>query len=334
MQPAFDGRAGTLTLLGGGGSSEAVPLATAEDAGTPIGDDVRVPRHLLVRLCSAALDAGVARAEAEQCLARAERRNDIHLGASPSTTQPIALYTLGRFALVRHGVPLAFRGKSPHKPIELLQALVALGGREVHTELLMATVWPGDESVDGRNLLDNTLHRLRHLLECDDALVVSDAKLTLNAERCWLDAWAFDRLAGIDEQAATASAAALAMRIYQGHFLALEAPRPWMHAYRERLRSRFRRLVAREGARMEVEGRWSDAATCYERGVEIDPLAESLYRQLMVCHLRCGALAAALHVYARCRIQLQCALGVAPSAATEAVFHAHAARHVAAHAAP
>ena len=105
-----------------------------------------------------------------------------------------------------------------------------------------------------------------------------------------------------------------------------------MHTYRERLRSRFRRLVAREGARMEGEGRWSDAATCYERGVEVDPLAESLYRQLMVCHLRRGALAEALHVYARCRIQLQRALGVVPSAATEAVFHA--ARHVAAHAAP
>ena len=319
MQPASDGRGYTLSLLSGGGSSEAAPLATAEDAGTPIGDDVRVPRHLLVRLCSAALDAGVARAEAEQCLAHAERRNDIHLGASPSTTQPIALYTLGRFALVRHGVPLAFRGKSPHKPIELLQALVALGGREVHTELLMAAVWPGDESVDGRNLLDNTLHRLRHLLECDDALVVSDAKLTLNAERCWLDAWAFDRLAGIDEQAATASAAVLAMRIYQGHFLALEAPRPWMHAYRERLRSRFLRLVAGEAARLEREGRWRDAVACHAQGLEIDPLAEALYQQVMACHLRRGAMSDVLRTYIRCREMLARGLGVVPSKATEAI---------------
>ena len=306
----------------GGDVRHAAPDGSAGCTALCVDDEVSVPRDSLLRLCSAALNAGVARDEVARCLARAGPRRAQGLGAAPTPSQPIALYTLGRFALVRHGEPLAFHGKSPHKPIELLQALVALGGRDVHTELLMAAVWPGDESVDLRNLFDNTLHRLRHVLECDDALLLSHAKLTLNAEHCWVDAWAFDRLAGIDEQAAAAPSAALATRLYNGHFLALEAPRPWVHPYRERLRSRFLRLVAREGARLEDADRWSDAAICYDRGIEIDPLAESLYRQLMACHLRRGAQAEALQAYARCRIQLHQALGVAPSAATVAVLHA------------
>ena len=320
MQPAFDGRAGTLTLLGGGGSSEAVPLATAKDAATRIGDDVRVPRHLLVRLCSAALNAGVARAEAEECLARAERCNQVQLVATPS--QPIALYTLGRFALVRHGEPLAFHGKSPHKPIELLQALVALGGRDVHTELLMAAVWPGDESVDLRNLFDNTLHRLRHVLECDDALLLRHAKLTLNAEHCWVDAWAFDRLAAQHVAEPAREMAWQSLHLYQGHFLERDATRPWMHSYRARLRSRFYRLVASEGARLEAGGRWPDAVTFYESGIEHDPVAECLYQRLMQCHQRQGAQAEVLRVYRRCREHLRAEFGIEPAAATEALRRA------------
>ena len=241
------------------------------------------------------------------------------LGTAPAPSQPIALFTLGRFALVRGGSPLHFHGKSPHKPIELLQALIAHGGRDVHAELLMAAVWPGDESSDRRNLFDNTLHRLRHLLECDDALLVADAKLSLNAERCWLDAWAFDRSAGQHERAPAAAPALRALHLYQGHFLALEAPRHWMHSYRNRLRSRFLRLVAAEGARLEAASQWREAAAWYERGLELDPQAESLYQQLMACHHARGAMAEVLRVYARCREHLRFGLGVAPSPATEAI---------------
>jgi DNA-binding SARP family transcriptional activator len=289
------------------------------------GSDVRVPRTQLMRLCRAALGAGVAIDDATRCLAVAAQGEDRGDILSPESHR-VAVYTLGRFALLVQGRPLAFNGKSPHKPIELLQALVALGGRGVHAELLIGAVWPADDSVDPRNLLDNTLHRLRRLLAGDDAITLHDGKLTLDATRCWVDAWAFDHLARLAASAAASAppwlAAQQALWLYHGAFLAREAPRPWARAYRDRLHGRFLRLVAAEGARLESAGRWHDAAACYERGLEIDPLAEVLYQALMAGHARHGAVADVVRVFARCREHLTQALGVAPSAATQAIRRA------------
>jgi DNA-binding SARP family transcriptional activator len=239
--------------------------------------------------------------------------------------KPVGVYTLGRFALVRDGRPLAFSGKTPHKPLELLQALIALGGRDVSTALLGRAVWPEEDSADPRNLFDNTLHRLRSLLGYRDAVVLSDAKLSLNPQRCWVDAWAFDRLAGIrlgDANTADTASAADALRLYQGHFLQREAPRSWLLGYRERLHNRFARLLRCEGERLESQLRWDAAGEWYERGLEIDPLAENLHQRLMICHRNRGEDADALRVYRSCRELLWRAFGVAPSPATEAIARA------------
>lgn len=241
--------------------------------------------------------------------------------------KPVCVYTLGRFALVRDGRPLGFSRKTPHKPLELLQALIALGGRDVSTTLLGHAVWPDENSADPRNLFDNTLHRLRSLLGYRDAVVLSDAKLSLNPLRCWVDAWAFDRLVGIclgetNIADADAASAAEALHLYQGHFLQRETPHGWLLAYRKRLHSRFARLLRCEGERLESLLRWDAAGEWYERGLEIDPLAENLHQRLMICHRNRGEDADALRVYRGCRELLWTALGVAPSPATEAIARA------------
>jgi hypothetical protein len=41
------------------------------------------------------------------------------------------LRTLGDFVVVREGVPLVSKGKAQKRPLEMLKALVALGGRNV-----------------------------------------------------------------------------------------------------------------------------------------------------------------------------------------------------------
>ena len=139
------------------------------------------------------------------------------------------------------------------------------------------------------------------------------------ADQCWVDAWAFDRLAGQHAAAPAPAAAGQALQLYQGHFLQRESSRGWMHGYRDRLRSRFQRLVATEGSRLEACGRLQDAVAFYERGIELDPLAEALYQRLMCCHRDQGALADVLSVYRRCREHLQFEFGIEPAAATQAI---------------
>ncbi len=53
---------------------------------------------------------------------------------------PVRIYTLGRFNLVVDGAPLPSARKTPQKPLQLLKALIALGGREVPEEQLSEIV--------------------------------------------------------------------------------------------------------------------------------------------------------------------------------------------------
>jgi LuxR family maltose regulon positive regulatory protein len=287
------------------------------------------PPEMMVRLCAEALEAGI-----ENDYVEALIRQHKLLPDGPDTLHwpwPVRIYTLGRFSLVQDGQPLTFTGKSPRKALELLQALIALGGRAVHTSVLTRSVWPDETSTDLRNLFDNTLYRLRRLLGHKDTLLLSDAKLTLDSQHCWVDAWAFERLSGLSgpaspEGGATAvllwdKRAEAAFKLYQGHFLEREEEASWSVGYRDRLRSRFQRLVRTLGERFEKAGHWLAAAEVYERGIEVDNLAESLYQRLMICHQQRGEHAEAARVYRRCRELLSIVVGIAPSATTDAIRH-------------
>ena len=55
-------------------------------------------------------------------------------------------------------------------------------------------------------------------------------------------------------------------------------------------------------------------------GVDVEPLAEGLYRGLMRCHSKQGRASDALRAYRRCREMLSILLGIKPSAATETLL--------------
>jgi DNA-binding SARP family transcriptional activator len=220
-----------------------------------------------------------------RCALTAEVSGRIRGGTMQEIAQRVAVFTLGRFSIVRDGQALSGTARLPHIPIALLQALIALGGRDVSAALLEQAVWPDQGSIDPRNLLDNTLHRLRALLGARDAILVSDARLTLNPRVCWVDAWRFE-CSVADLLADTGGHARTALHLYQGHFLQREDPRPWLVDCRMRLRLRFMRLMLHEGDRLEAAGDWAGAADWYTCGLEVDPSADELHRRLQACGQR------------------------------------------------
>jgi DNA-binding SARP family transcriptional activator len=242
---------------------------------------------------------------------------------------PIKIYSLGRFAVVVDEIPLRASGKTQRKPLDLLKSLIALGGREVSSSAIIRSLWPNSEGDAGQTTFDSNVHRLRKLLGRDDAVLVNDGRVTLNAQIVWVDVWAFERLLGKAETGAkphtddgiltSSETAAAAFRLYQGHFLGQEEERPWMFAMREKLRSKWSRHLLVLGRHWEASGEWDKAAELYQRGLELDTLAEDLYRRLMTIYQRRGQYASALEVYRRCRQMLSVVLGVRPSAETEAL---------------
>lgn len=282
-------------------------------------DDERWPAKVMSHLCADALQASI---EVDYVMQLIRQRN-LHPDG-PQVVHwpwPMRVYTLGRFSLVKDGQAVTFAGKSPRKPLELLQALIALGGREVHTSQLMHALWPEAGIRDLRKVFDNTLYRLRQIFGYEEVVTLRDAKLTLDVHYCWVDAWAFDHLVGrlTHGEMVLQHDADEARRLYQGHFLQREVSEPWLLPYRERLRSRFHRFILFQGERLEAAGLWEAAGQMYEHAIEIDSLAEILYRRLMVCMLNRGEFAEALRVYRRCCELLSIVLGVKPSFETEAI---------------
>ena len=227
---------------------------------------------------------------------------------------PLAIRTLGAFELRRHGEPVVSRGKAQKKPLELLKALVAHGGRRVDAAMLTGLLWPDAEGDDAKASFDSTLYRLRKLVDVDGAIQLSEGKLSLAPALVWVDALALDAILDDDTLPATR-----ALALARGDFLADEAALPWAVRARDRLKARLLRAVIAEAEACEARGDYAAARTRYEAVLERDNLAEAVYRRLMVCQRELGDAAGAMLTYRRCRELLSIVLGRAPAAETEAV---------------
>jgi class 3 adenylate cyclase/CheY-like chemotaxis protein/DNA-binding SARP family transcriptional activator len=242
---------------------------------------------------------------------------------------PLKIYALGQFALQVHGQALTFSRKAQKKPLDLLRMLIALGGVRVETSALTGLLWPDAEGDAAKISFDSNLYRLRKLLGVDDLLTLSEGKLSLDRERCWVDIWAVEDLVarverevhgshGIDGVDCSTLAKEL-LRLYSGHFLEKESQEAWAIAARDRLKAKFLRAVTLLGSSLEAAGQWEQATVLYSQALELDNLAEGLYRRLMIAYRERGEPAEALNVYRRCRHMLSIVLSAKPSAETEAI---------------
>ncbi|HVO88980.1 MAG TPA: BTAD domain-containing putative transcriptional regulator [Casimicrobiaceae bacterium] len=238
---------------------------------------------------------------------------------------PVRLETLGRFAIELDDVPLKSSGKAQRRPFDLLKFIVAMGGRQVRASAAVDALWRNFDG-DAEHAFESTLHRLRKLLGRDDAIEHADGMLGLNPRVVWLDVWALERLLDqiekgrADGALSSIPAAERLLELYRGHFLAGDEQDSFVISLQDRLRSRFLRALCLLGDRCEAEGQWVDAARLYERGLELDNLAEELYRRLIVAHEARGQRAGALEVYRRCARMLSVVLGVRPSAPIEQLY--------------
>jgi DNA-binding SARP family transcriptional activator len=288
-------------------------LVEARQQGTsapPFGA-LRFMRRVDVRLLEAALRAGI---EVEYLRDYIRSRGLTPDSADvPHWPWPLRIRTLGRFEVTSDDKPVGTGQKAQRKPLELLGALVARGGRDVPAATIAADLWPDAEGDAGQASFEASLHRLRKLIGQPDAIQLHDGKLSLDSRRCWVDVWTFERLCGAADHAA--------IDLYAGQFLASEPERPWMLAARERLRGRFIRLSLQLGEQAEGNGDETAAKRLYERALEIDNLAEPVYQRLMRCHMRSGQRAEAMRLYRRCRELLEIGLGVPPAPETQALYN-------------
>ena len=261
---------------------------------------------------------------------------DRYLPATASTTEAstdtpqVSIFTLGRFSLLLNGKPAEFGRKAPRRPLELLKAIIAFGGRDISTASLISVLWPDVDGDTAQRSFDTTLHRLRKILGDKRILMLKEGKLSLDGRYCWVDAWSFERLLGqsrrllmsdvTGKQVFTANRMTeILIDLYQDHFLAKEDLTSWSVSMHERLRSKFIHHLLEVGRYMEKHGCWEQAMYYYQKGVDVDDLVEVFYQRLMVCCLETRRLSEGLAIYRRCCRVLSISLGLQPEPETESL---------------
>jgi len=285
----------------------------------------------MAKLCTKALEAGVEVEYVQELIRRLHlipEKPPFHLESWP---WPLRVYTLGRFAMLIDGKPARSSRKIQQKPLAVLKALIALGGREVREEEIMDHLWPEADGDLAQQSFASALHRLRQLLSCEKAVQRQEGKLTLDDRFCWVDAWAFEatleQAEGLWKKEQAESAVQLlekAMQIYRGPFLAQETERPWTLSLRERLRGRFLRNVEKLGKYWQQSSQWEKALDCYLKGLEMDDLAEEFYLGVMICYHQLGRKNDALTAYKRYRRILSSVPGLEPSSRVEILYKSFA----------
>jgi DNA-binding SARP family transcriptional activator len=241
----------------------------------------------------------------------------------------IEIRTLGQFQLSVGGRPVEFRRKVQRRPLELLKALIALGNPVVGAPRLMDALWSESEGDQAHRCLATTLYRLRELLRAKEAILCAGGQLSLNPRYCWIDVWALERqLLAIEAAGQTSSPDIEALsqrhhetaRLYRGDFLDADQDYPWAEPLREQLRARYLRVLRGWGQRLQQLDRHEEAAAAYHKGLEVNPLAEDCYCQLMCCLAALGRRTEAVLLYRRCCAVLQSELGLQPAPETRSLY--------------
>ena len=236
---------------------------------------------------------------------------------------PIKVYTLGRFSLLIDEVSVTAARKAPKKMLELLKALIALGGKDVSGHNLTELLWPDHEGDDGYNTFTTTLHRLRKFLG-HHAIVYSDGRLTLDPKVCWVDIWGVERnlnnLLELPETDLSTKGNELLQSIlkqYQGQFLRGEEDTGWSISTQARLHQKVISAINRVCKQLEQGRQTESALEICQQALEVDDLHEGFYQGVMRCCAQLGRAADGMAAYQRCRTTLHKRLNVSPSPQTE-----------------
>lgn len=280
---------------------------------------------MLAELCEFALAEKIETDYARQLISIYQLKPADILAASEDWPYPIKIYTLGQFRLIKNGEPIHNAKQATRKSLDIIKAIVSMGGVNVNAQALSNTLWPDQEGDAGMNVFTTTLHRLRKFIG-QDVIHYANGRISLSQELCWVDVWAVEpqlnrlneiAVQEVDEQAIKHVDALL--KVYQGSFLPADDDESWSLSMRERLNRKLTELIINLCRKLEVLQKYELAKKYYHHGLAIDELHERFYQGLMRCCSEQGLIAEGMAIYHRCVDRLRRFLDVAPSAETDAL---------------
>src|SRR5512133_1709489 len=203
----------------------------------------------------------------------------------------LRIHLLGRFEVLRDGVPIPPQSWRRRRPADLLKLIALSSDHRLSRERVIDALWPDKDPGAGANNLHRALYDLRLILG-DRSVDIAGAYVVLDPN-AWVDVDAFEQAVTCGDAEKRREAVAL----YRGDLAPEDPESPWLQGRRWLLRSRFSE-VAGGVARDAVErGETVEAVTILRRLLVADPAAEDGHRLLMEVYANAGNRADALCQY-------------------------------------
>jgi DNA-binding SARP family transcriptional activator/ActR/RegA family two-component response regulator len=255
-----------------------------------------------------------------------------------STRAPsLRIQTFGQFNIWRNGqlIDPWERGQA-ETVVKLLLTRRAAGGRAVSPDELIEWLWPESDPESGLKkllpLLSNARHTLEPNIEPRDSNFILRSSwgyyFDLSGDMTW-DVLDFRQAVheGVTQQRLGELEAAIkayeaARALYAGDFMAEDRYASWAIPQRQALQNEYRDLLAGLADAYARLGCYADAIRAGEAALEVDPLLESVHRQLMRYHYCAGDKGQALKVYRNCAKLFDELFGEGPTPQTKHLFEA------------
>ncbi len=246
----------------------------------------------------------------------------------------LRLQLLGSFQAWRGIEEIAAQDWKRKKARQLFLLLATYQPAMLEREQIVEMVWPELEPEQAQRDFKIAYSSLLNVLEparernAPSAFIVrDDSRYGLRPEAdLWLDTAVFEQLvAEGDALYPDVRATAVyhqALQLYHGDFLQEYPYETWCSERRERLLTMFLQTAERLALLLLQKQEWDEAISAAQIILGRDNCWEQAYRVLMQAYAAQGKRVQAMRTYQRCQERLQAELGVAPTEATQTLYHA------------
>jgi DNA-binding SARP family transcriptional activator len=213
----------------------------------------------------------------------------------------VAVRVLGRFEILRDGVPVADTEWQSRKARELLKILLARRGRAVPRGRLVELLWPDEDEPDVlANRLSVALATIRRVLDpvrsqpANHYVVTEDGSVTLALHRIEVDVETFlrDATSGLRRWSAGSPGAVAQLRraaaAYRGDVLEEDVYADWAHALREETRAAYLAVLRALADAAATAGDTDQAVLLLIRLLDHDPYDEPAHLAMVAALLAAG----------------------------------------------
>ncbi|MDX8390043.1 MAG: BTAD domain-containing putative transcriptional regulator [Mariprofundaceae bacterium] len=279
------------------------------------------PHNIMEKLCQVALEREIEQEYTRKLI----QMHHIHPtdlnNVPPNWPWPVELFCFGALKIHIRGKEITI-GSRQKRTIELLKFLL-IHPDGVANHKICDALWPEAEGDFATRSLHVTQHRLRKILEHQDALRVHQGVTKLNLFIVMNEMDVVQHLLHQAEKKGDTNHHGIAERLiekYSGMLLESDMDFPWLISSREHLHLRFIHIIDTYIKTLIHNKEWQQAELTCLKVLKIDDLNENTHcRLLQICHAS-GSTAKMHRLYSQYSMMLKQRYGIAPSIKIEVLM--------------